>query len=43
VRENISFAGSLFALIYNGEALGSWQSFGEVAQPDEVMARDSRD
>src|SRR5262249_7597339 len=38
VRDNINFAGSLFALIYNGEALGSWQSFGAVAQP-----RDSRD
>jgi len=31
VRENISFAGSLFALIYNGEAQGSWQSFSAAA------------
>src|SRR5262249_6016639 len=38
VRENISFDGSLFALIYNGEAQGSWQSFSAAAQADEVMA-----
>jgi hypothetical protein len=38
VGENISFDGSLFALIYQGEAQGSWQSFSAVAQADEVMA-----
>jgi hypothetical protein len=37
VRENISFDGSLFALIYQGEAQGSWQSFSAAAQADEVM------
>src|SRR5215471_14733295 len=38
VRENISFDGSLFALIYKGEAQGSWQSFSAATQADEVMA-----
>ena len=38
VRENISFDGSLFALIYKGAAQGSWQSFSAATQADEVMA-----
>jgi hypothetical protein len=33
VRENISFDGSLFALIYKGEAKGSWQCFSARRRP----------
>jgi len=43
VRENMSFDGSLFALIYKGEAQGSWQSFSAATQADEVMAPASAD
>ena len=38
VHENISFDGSLFALIYKGAAQGSWQSFSAATQADVVMA-----
>jgi hypothetical protein len=38
VNENISFDGSLFAVIYNGEAQGSRQSFSAATQADEAMA-----
>jgi len=38
VRENISFDGSLFALLYKAEAQGSWQFFSAATQADEVMA-----
>ena len=39
----MSFDGSLFALIYKGEAQGSWQSFSAATQADEVMAPASAD